>query len=390
MIFAATQSLESDRVKPAEESWPDFSCPPQNVHSMVYSDEDYLTLDPELKAIFDTRKGPKPQIVTHKTLGIARSAFDAAAERYNTSHFARSILGQAFDTPTWAEQDVHIRVRDGSTIKIRVYSPKRNPQGASPVIVQCHGGGFFMGNLDTDALICRIFCSQLWLTVVNVDYRLHPEVGFGVPLLDFYDAVKWTSKNTGLYGGDVKQGFILSGNSGGGTYAAIAAHLARDDNLDPGITGCFLTCPILSDQYFDEHGRKATIYDHNTEYRSWWQNGDAPLMNNKMRLSAANFADWDLSSKLFSPFHFPSHSRVPPTYIVACGLDMYRDGCFLYQKELENDNVATKVDVYPGLPHCWWTSYPEIAASQRWYQNSIAGMKWLLMKTENRRMISKL
>lgn len=177
-----------------------------------------------------------------------------------------------------------------------------------------------MGDLETDQLICRLFCAKLGVAVVNVDYRRYPEVRFGVPMLDCYDAVRWVAANAHSFGGAPSKGFIVSGNSGGGTFASITVHLARDDNLEPSLTGCFLTCPIFSDEGFDEEGKPNSKYDRETEYRSWWQNKDAPLMNDEMRRGIAEFVEYDWKSTLLTPFNFQSHRNIPPTYMTACGL----------------------------------------------------------------------
>lgn len=363
---------------------------------MTYSDEELLKLDPELEQIFKTQGWPKVRIPAREFVPLARKGFNAASRKYNESAFAKQSLGAAFDSPTWTETEHKIPVRDNNTIKVRTYVPNvRDGQGV-PVVVQMHGGGWFMGDLDTDALICRLFCAQLGVAVVDVDYRLYPDVGFGVSVLDCYDAVMWVAANASSFSGDPAKGFILSGNSGGGTYAAIAAHLARDDNLSLGITGCFLTCPIFTDVVGDtvigdpNDRNNTTLFDHKTEYRSWWQNADAPLMNDKMRQGIATFVDYQFRSPLLTPFHFPSHASIPPTYICVCGKDPWRDGGVLYKRELEKVGGIAKIDVYPGLPHCWWTSYPQITRTQSWLRNTINGMQWLLSQPRENRLGSKI
>lgn len=54
-----------------------------------------------------------------------------------------------------------------------------------------HGGGFALGGLDNEALLCRRWCAEYGGVSVNVDYRLAPEHKFPVPVYDSYDAVKW-------------------------------------------------------------------------------------------------------------------------------------------------------------------------------------------------------
>ena len=345
-----------------------------------YSDEELLKLDPELEAIFNQQGWPKIRMPTREIVPRARQAFDAGFQKYNASPFAKQVLGTAFDKPTWDEADHDVSVREARTITVRIYTPNHVPSDGLPVVQNHHGGGWFMGSLSTSALFCRMICAKLGVIVIDVEFGLYPDVKFGVPVLDSYDAVKWTAENAARLGGNLQKGFVVSGESGGGTYAAAVAHLARDDGLEPPITGCFLMCPVLSDDTLDERGNMTTLFNRETEYRSQVQNAAAPLMNRKMQDGIANFADFDFRSPLTSSFHFPSHAHLPPCYIAVCGLDPWSDGGFLYQKELEKVGGETKLDCYAGMPHCWWTSYPQISRTKEWLQKSLQGMQWLLGK----------
>lgn len=229
-----------------------------------------------------------------------RKKFAVGASNYNQSSFARQALGLSWTHPSWVETDSRIPVRDGAAITIRTYIPKVCSVQGSPVAIVFHGGGWCTGGLETEGLLCRILASQLDLVVVNVDYRLYPEVDFPVPVTDCYDAVKWVgllplppispianhdqvSQNVSALGGDLSRGFMVVGISVGGTCASIAAYLARDEGLSPPLTGCFLSCPVLNDEVEDENGVTKHVYpDRN---RSFEQNENAPLMNRTLRLA---------------------------------------------------------------------------------------------------------
>lgn len=77
---------------------------------------------------------------------------------------------------------------------------------------------------------------------------------------------------------------MVAGNSRCGTPAAVAAYLARDDNLEPRITARFLTYPTFADENPENvvrytEDRKKMLFDHEIESRSWWQKADSPVMN---------------------------------------------------------------------------------------------------------------
>lgn len=98
-------------------------------------------------------------------------------------------------------------------ISIRIYMPDSNsPEEKFPVLVDFHGtskslyrimatdnsvgGGYCLGNLDTDELKCRLACQKHRIVVVNVDYRLAPEFPWPIGIDDSYTAVKWVSRIT--------------------------------------------------------------------------------------------------------------------------------------------------------------------------------------------------
>lgn len=101
-----------------------------------------------------------------------------------------TIANTAAGEAIYLEEEREIPVRDGSSIKIRIHSPKKSPLNGSPVFVVYHGGGFALGGLDNETLLCRNF-AQLGGVAVNVDYRLSPENPFPVGIHDAYDALKW-------------------------------------------------------------------------------------------------------------------------------------------------------------------------------------------------------
>jgi hypothetical protein len=91
---------------------------------------------------------------------------------------------------SYVEEDRQITVRDGSSITVRIHKPKTASKDGCLVFVVYHGGGYVLGGLDNEALLCRNF-TKLRGIAVNVDYRLAPEHPFPLPIEDAYDALKW-------------------------------------------------------------------------------------------------------------------------------------------------------------------------------------------------------
>lgn len=253
--------------------------------STGYTDAELQQLDPQLEALFKKRGIPQVPPPTRENLHFARKGFAGAIARFNNSPFARNALPAE---PNWTETDHAVPVSDGRKVAVRVYSPNPNPLNPKghPVLFFAPAGGWCLGGLDTEAFLCRLFCSRLKMLVVNIAYGLYPEVAFAVPQQDCLDVGKWVAANAHAMGGDLAKGFVWGGNSGGCTWMAVAAHRWRDEvGLLPRITGTFFLCPIFTDEFVDAEGRLRTKYDGVTENRSREQCRDAPLMNREIAKS---------------------------------------------------------------------------------------------------------
>ena len=69
------------------------------------------------------------------------------------------------------ERDQVIPTRDGTEIRIRIYSPQDALEGGSPLIVMYHEGGWCFGDLSDEEVNCRNFCKNLGVVCINVEYR---------------------------------------------------------------------------------------------------------------------------------------------------------------------------------------------------------------------------
>ena len=90
--------------------------------------------------------------------------------------------------------DQQIPLRDGATIPLRLYRTRSAPDGGRPVVVNAHGGGWCLGGLDTEGFLCQLLCRSLDIVVVDIGYRLAPEVNQKDCVLDVYDGVIWVSR----------------------------------------------------------------------------------------------------------------------------------------------------------------------------------------------------
>ncbi|ESZ90039.1 hypothetical protein SBOR_9568 [Sclerotinia borealis F-4128] len=274
---------------------------------------------------------------------------------------------------SFIEEDRQISVRDGSSIGVRIHRPKNAPSGGSPVFVVYHGGGFCFGGLDNETVLCRQW-TDLGGVAVNVDYRLAPEHPFPTGVNDAYDALKWTAANIDELRINPSKGFLVGGVSAGANFASVVSHLYRDEKLSPPLTGIYLSIPPVVPQ-------KVVPEQYKSTYLSYEQNKDAPLLNRKIAETFDRHYGAKELSPLATPIQFASHKNLPPTYFQICGLDPLRDEGFIYEDILKENGIETRTDIYPGLPHGFWTWYPETKFSRKYVEDCKMGMSWLLEKS---------
>lgn len=65
--------------------------------------------------------------------------------------------------------------KDAGPVKVRVFTPEGSPPaGGWSVFLYFHGGGWVLGNIDTENTVCSNICARAGVVVVSVDYRYVP------------------------------------------------------------------------------------------------------------------------------------------------------------------------------------------------------------------------
>ncbi|KAK8049283.1 lipase/esterase [Apiospora phragmitis] len=265
------------------------------------------------------------------------------ATKLREPHHLRYLPGPIPDQVE--EEDRKIPVREGAEITVRIYRPAKKVAAAAtargrPLVVMYHEGGWAMGDLSDEE----------------------------------------AAKNAASIGADPSAGFIIGRGSAGGNIAAVLAHVARDEGLIsvPAIT-CFRRPELIPERYRDEY------LSHPGVTRSEDQGTDPVLKDlEQAEVGLRMLLKVDTESPLFVPFLFGEksargHRDLPAAYLQVCGLGLLRDEGLIYERVLrEEAGVRTRLDLYPGLGHYFWTNYPRLEASRRFVEDTVQGVKWLL------------
>jgi len=228
------------------------------------------------------------------------------------------------------------------------------------------------GTLKSDDYRLRILCDEMRITIVNVEYRLAPEHPFPASWDDGYAAAKWVAQNASLLSASLEKGFIVGGASAGGNLAATVAHRARDDPVfaKTPITGQLLQCGAYVHP-------EATFPEYQSELLSTEELKDDPFLSRAGRIT---FSGWTKAPRTADGYSvlLRDHTGLPPAFLQIAGRDPLRDEQFLYAKLLEKEGINTKVEVYPGLPHCFNYGFPGFAQAVKFENDVREGIKWLL------------
>ncbi|KAK4040136.1 Alpha/Beta hydrolase protein [Parachaetomium inaequale] len=267
------------------------------------------------------------------------------------------------------------------------------PATPSPIILLFHGGIHVLGHPEFDLPLARHLALAHNATVILPSTRKAPEHPFPLMIDDAWAALQAIAHDASIQGtatqkrlflpahADAAAGFIVGGASSGANFSDVVAHLARDAGLTPPLTGQFLACGGFMDA-----GRVPEKY--RGQYLSREQNRGAPVADGEFMRAFREAIAPDPGSPLWAPFVQGSlenggvaegHRGMPKVYFQVCGMDINRDDGLIYERVLREEcGIQTRLDLYSGFPHCWWDMYPELEASKKRMEDTMAGFAWLL------------
>ena len=216
-----------------------------------------------------------------------------------------------------------------------------NAGGAKrPAILHTHGGGFVLGDAQSEIPGKQALAKALDCVIVTVDYALAPEATYRTSVEQNYAALKWLHDNASSLGVDRKR-IAVMGESAGGGHAALLAIVARDRGEVPLVFQC-LVYPMLDDRTGSVRMPRWPIgqlaWDAPAN-RFGWQSflGQAP---GTARVPAAAV-----------PARTASLAGLPPAFIGVGSIDLFVDEDVTYAKRLVDAGVPTALHVVPGAFH---------------------------------------
>lgn len=220
-------------------------------------------------------------------------------------------------------------------IPVRIYSPAGS--GPFPVLLNFHGGGWVIGDLDTADGVCRELCNRIGCVVMSVDYRLAPEHRFPAAVDDCFAATRWAAEHASEFNGDAKR-IAVTGESAGANLAAVVCQLARDSG-GPTIKFQLLAYPV-TDADLDTGSYRANGegYLLTKDGMAWFWDQYCPKHSDRTNPKAA-------------PLRAKNFNALPAALVMTAEFDPLRDEGAAYTEKLKAAGGAAEYVCFDGLIH---------------------------------------
>ncbi|ETN37166.1 uncharacterized protein HMPREF1541_08156 [Cyphellophora europaea CBS 101466] len=292
------------------------------------------------------------------------------------------------------ENDVYVDYPpQNCKIQVRVYAPVDLGEAARssglPMIVLMHEGGFMLGDISDEEHNARLFASSFDCIVLNVEYLLAPEHPFPIGVKSCYHVLEALASSPKTFHSlaNPSQGLILGGSSAGGNLSAVLAHHARQQKLSIPVTGQWLGVPFIATAELIPEKFKQMFQSQSLRVDPVLDPGEDEATNHKLFEVCQVKDPSDPLITPFSPALYPPNSanndpslpKLAKAFIQAGGLDPLRDHAIVYARALEEDwNTDVRLLVYGGYGHMFWTNWPLLEESKRFWKDTVKGFEWLL------------
>jgi acetyl esterase len=229
-------------------------------------------------------------------------------------------------------EDVVIPNADGGRLRARAYWPTV-PAEALGVLVWLHGGGWYVGDIESFDRVTRQLANASGAVCLSVDYRLAPEHPYPAAVLDARAAVAWAAGDGARQLGTDPARVVVGGDSAGANLATVAARHERD-----AVRAQLLVYPALDAAMDSESYREfadGELLGRGDMERCW-----------ELYLAGAPGADPDAS-----PVNATDLDGVAPAYIAVAGQDLLRDDGLRYAEALRAVGVEVTLERYDDMPH---------------------------------------
>lgn len=252
-----------------------------------------------------------------------------------------ALFNSEIDESGVITENLHIKGSgDSPDIPLRIYRPESTEQ-ASAGVLYIHGGGFAVGNLETEHGNAISLCRDLGIVMVSVDYRLAPEHPYPAGLEDCYATLCWMGQECESLQVDPHR-IAVFGQSAGGGLAASLALLAKERG-GPDICFQFLGIPEVDD-------RLNTVSMKEFDDTPMWHRPNA-VLSWKFYLAEQYGPDEVPITAAPARASVEQLRDLPPACVTTMEFDPLRDEGIEYALKLLRAGVSVELHSYPGTFH---------------------------------------
>jgi len=269
-----------------------------------------------------------PAQILEQGLEAQRKAYHAM-----TDHFARVQP----ETVTWDDEQLN-------GVEVRRYQ-SLHPENAQRLLF-VHGGGFYLGSLDSHHSFCAQLADDCHLNIISIDYRLAPEAPYPCALDDLLNVYQ------ALLLEDPGQ-IILLGDSAGANLIAALTLRTRDRSIKAA-AGQILIYPALAlpgTLPSHHHLADAPLLD-SASIKFCLQNYTGPSNGEDNQQTADSWANLSANARVeIAPLLASSLADLPAALILAAQFDPLIDDAQHYHQRLRDAGGRSSLQVIQGLVH---------------------------------------
>ena len=304
-----------------------------------------MSLDPQARAVLDQIAAIGGPPLHELSVREARQSLAAMAEMQGVPEDVAKIEDRTLPSPAGG-------------IPVRIYTPAG--RGSLPVLVYFHGGGWVIGSVEGNDVLCRALSNAAGCIVMSVDYRLAPEHPFPAAVDDAYHATLWAAENAAGIGGDSSR-IAVGGDSAGGNLAAVVAQIARDHGK-PSLKFQLLIYPV-TDAACDtpSYSENADEYFLTRDAMAWFWNHYVPNKSDRRNPHASPLAG--------------NLEGLPPALVITAEYDPLRDEGERYAERLRAAGIPVRLIRYDGMIHGFLNMGAVIDKGRNAVQQSAAALR---------------
>ncbi|TEY54705.1 hypothetical protein BOTCAL_0238g00100 [Botryotinia calthae] len=347
-----------------------------------------LAHPPPLNPAWESHIPYLPAPSTSTSPEVRKSVYSQNCINQNTSLLRTSLVHL---TQNLVITSSSIPSPSGHEIPTRLYTPTSATNSASgpnsdsqPLIIYFHGGGLYVGDLDSEDLTCRQLSLSLSLPLLSISYRLLPSFTADDALSDAlssftYICTEFPSRN-----------FVLVGSSSGGQLAATVAltflqegRSARKEERR--ILGVILRCPVTCDA--TDNGAsipeewKNIHTSMKEEFYTEILNKPAVTRENRVKgykMPLELLAEMPKLTEASNTVGSDQEDINTKWFIQLCTNDIYYSDGVCLALGLKERGYGVKIRVEFGWPHTFWLKGMVLEEAQRTEMELVKGAKWAL------------